>query len=362
MFSAAIDDKTRMPPRCCHFIQIHAAIRILTPDQAKAYRAKFEEWITTIKVYCPSPTCSAFIPERRLPVTETEPRKNATQSLSAVLREVVETVVRSPEARFFRGETPSMTLPGYKAVVKQPMCVPHIHQNDLQPSQAGNASPWQFGFSNYDAYSNTDPSLSVNRDLGMIQIGILDDLYTSTSQLTAAMSLIVTNAVKYNGAEHPVSKAADKLFIVYLSTLGGATDRLAKTPPTHLPPTFFACPDCHIAICTDCKQVEHSGAPCDTSQLDYEVAMLEQFGYVSHYQSLCLERNLLTPPQKRCPSCKAAVKKMFGCYHMQCRCGAHWCYNCQRSKDQCDGGCGEDDEYDSDEDEDEDEEEVSTVG
>ncbi len=49
---------------------------------------------------------------------------------------------------------------------------------------------------------------------------------------------------------------------------------------------------------------------------------------------------------------------MFGCPHMQCLCGAHWCYYCQRSIDQCDGGCDEgepeDDEgeYESEVDED----------
>ena len=61
--------------------------------------------------------------------------------------------------------------------------------------------------------------------------------------------------------------------------------------------------------------------------------MLEQFHY------------------KRCPLCKHAVKKMYGCSHMQCICGAHWCYYCQKPINECDGGCAERGEEDSEDDE-----------
>jgi predicted nucleic acid-binding Zn ribbon protein len=68
--------------------------------------------------------------------------------------------------------------------------------------------------------------------------------------------------------------------------------------------------------------------------------MLAQFGY------------------KRCPRCKAGVKKMYGCSHMQCLCGAHWCYYCQKSLNECDGTCEERrlEEEEEDEDSDSDEE------
>ena len=42
---------------------------------------------------------------------------------------------------------------------------------------------------------------------------------------------------------------------------------------------------------------------------------------------------------------------------MQCICGAHWCYWCQKSTRECDGNCGERDEEDDEEHEDYDSEE-----
>lgn len=46
---------------------------------------------------------------------------------------------------------------------------------------------------------------------------------------------------------------------------------------------------------------------------------------------------------------------MFGCSHMACRCGAHFCWHCMRDPDNCaedcyDDGDGYDDGYDEDED------------
>ncbi|KAI6868169.1 hypothetical protein KC323_g3161 [Hortaea werneckii] len=87
----------------------------------------------------------------------------------------------------------------------------------------------------------------------------------------------------------------------------------------------FSCPKCHVAICTKCKQIEHGTQPCDTTRRDEELAMLKQFGL------------------KQCPNCKQAIRKMFGCSHIQCRCGAHFCYHCQLSVRDCDGSC---DRYD----------------
>ena len=52
MFEDAVTDSTRMPPRCCNLIQIHTILGsgLLSDEQAKAYREKFEEWITPAKV------------------------------------------------------------------------------------------------------------------------------------------------------------------------------------------------------------------------------------------------------------------------------------------------------------------------
>ncbi|KEQ64725.1 uncharacterized protein M437DRAFT_10425, partial [Aureobasidium melanogenum CBS 110374] len=106
-------------------------------------------------------------------------------------------------------------------------------------------------------------------------------------------------------------------------------DRAVLPPPSADPVTIwvlpaaacFSCPDCHIGICPSCKQVAHFGQPCDTAAQDHELAMLETYGY------------------KKCPRCGHGVKRMYGCRHMQCRCGAHWCWGCLRAFDECDGGC-----------------------
>lgn len=293
MFLAATTDNGRMPPRCCVLIQIHTILGHLTHDQAKQYRAKFEEWITPIKTYCPSPTCSAFIPEKRLPTTL--PNPTTPPSLKSVLTEVLLKVSSSGSARFFRGELDITELPGFTNVVKN-----HI-------------------------------------DLSMIQGNL--DRYRSTNDVTVDMRLLVSNAKEYNGEGHPVTAAANELFSKYLLEISDATDRLITATSTPTGPQLFACPKCHVAICSDCKQVEHTGNACDISAADHETAMLETFEY------------------KRCPRCKAGVKKMFGCSHMACICGAHWCYWCQKSTNECDGSCDEreaddeeEDDYDGEED------------
>lgn len=108
MFLAAITDNTRMPPRCCTLIQIHVALPMLSMEEAVTYRAKFEEWLTVRKVYCPAPTCSAFIPELNLPGKR---EVEASTSLHDSLKRVLERVGKSPNARFFRN--PAAFSPSY---------------------------------------------------------------------------------------------------------------------------------------------------------------------------------------------------------------------------------------------------------
>lgn len=276
-----------MPPRCCALLQIHVALDDLSPQEARDYREKFEEWISPTKNYCPAPTCSAFISERQIPHPPAVPPKSPSP-LPAFLEEILTAVGETSSARFFRGEMDITQLPGYSNVVERPI------------------------------------------DLGKISANV--PRYDSVKSLTLDMQLLVSNAVCYNGPGHPVSKAAEDLFKHYLEALSVGTQRVLETPPAVIETSpAFACPKCHIAICTSCKQIEHGDTPCDQTSADQELAMLESFGY------------------KRCPRCKAGVKKMYGCSHMQCLCGAHWCYRCQRSIDECDGACSGEDEEDDEE-------------
>ncbi|KAK4949522.1 hypothetical protein LTR10_012140 [Elasticomyces elasticus] len=260
---------------------IHTAAELSEQD-AVNYRNKFEEWITVDKTYCPSPTCSAFIPERLLPTNDTPA---PVPTLLSVATDILSAVAKDPSARFFHGDIPITQLPGYSAVVTRPM------------------------------------------DLEMVKARL--PTYKSITDMTKDMQLMLSNTKHYNGSEHPIAKTADQLFEVYVSELSGVANEIVLLISNTRSRDHFTCSRCHVAICVKCKQFEHAGQ-CDTTARDHEVAMLAQFGY------------------KRCPLCRHAVKKMYGCPHMQCVCGAHWCYYCQRSINDCDGGCdgGTEEDYD----------------
>ncbi|KIW06410.1 hypothetical protein, variant 1 [Verruconis gallopava] len=93
---------------------------------------------------------------------------------------------------------------------------------------------------------------------------------------------------------------------------------------------IIQCPSCKTEICIRCKKNSHEGA-CRLED-DPVVAQIRKFGY------------------KRCPRCGYGTRRMWGCSHMQCVCGAHWCWNCERNYNVCDalGGCDNDDDGDDD--------------
>ncbi|CAI6333077.1 unnamed protein product [Periconia digitata] len=115
-------------------------------------------------------------------------------------------------------------------------------------------------------------------------------------------------------------------------------DSAIGTPKSSL----VSCPQCEAGICIDCRNLAHPGVPCEPFKfgLDKKTAdLLQRWGY------------------KRCPMCGEGVKRMFGCSHMACRCGAHFCWHCLGPPDDC----GDEDDY-SDEEQDSDVESSSVVG
>lgn len=133
--------------------------------------------------------------------------------------------------------------------------------------------------------------------------------------------LIASNAKQYNGSGHPVTVAAETVVEKYVKQLpvsfGTSIDPLDGSTFQQI----FLCPKCRAKICRDCQEPEHRGRPCDHATKNAEEALLEQFDY------------------RQCPLCRHAVKKMYGCSHIQCICEAHWCYHCLRSIDKCFDGC-----------------------
>ncbi|KAJ4993649.1 IBR finger domain-containing protein [Stagonosporopsis vannaccii] len=183
MFLTACKDSTRMPPRCCVQIHLHYVKSHLTTEEVIEYKLKYEEWSTPKPFYCPTPTCSTFIPERLL-----------------------------------------------------------LLQNNKEKVDSG--------------------------------IGL----------------------------------------------------------PT---PCHIQCPKCESEICMDCRQIAHPGVLCANLDLGVDAdtaALLKAWGY------------------KRCPKCSQGLKRMYGCNHMECRCGAHFCWGCMKSRNECEGGCyeHEDDDDESD--------------
>lgn len=103
------------------------------------------------------------------------------------------------------------------------------------------------------------------------------------------------------------------------------------TDPATISPSIN-CPKCTTVICITCKSFAHPMEPCKAeTQNDEMMALLVKWGY------------------KRCHRCGHGTRKMFGCSHMQCICGAHWCWGCERDFNDCErsGGC----EWNEDEDE-----------
>lgn len=79
------------------------------------------------------------------------------------------------------------------------------------------------------------------------------------------------------------------------------------------------CPECDSFTCTNCREIilPQNMATHQCPSTDETSALLKKFGY------------------KRCSRCGAGVAKMFGCSHVRCSCGAHWCWDCQRPIQMC---------------------------
>lgn len=68
-FTMACRDMSDMPPRCCTMpFNLALAVPYLSDDEVAAFKVRHEEWRTVSPVYCPVPTCAAFIPYRFFPV------------------------------------------------------------------------------------------------------------------------------------------------------------------------------------------------------------------------------------------------------------------------------------------------------
>lgn len=112
-------------PRCCALIQLYTIIKRLDDDTASAYRMKLAEHVIPNKIYCPAPTCSAFIHERHVP-SPRQPAKEAT-SMKTLLGEVMDKISLAQSARFFKDSELQNILPDYHQKVSE-----HIDLNTIR--------------------------------------------------------------------------------------------------------------------------------------------------------------------------------------------------------------------------------------
>ncbi|KAI9867154.1 MAG: hypothetical protein M1813_009432 [Trichoglossum hirsutum] len=91
--------------------------------------------------------------------------------------------------------------------------------------------------------------------------------------------------------------------------------------------SVISCPKCEVAICVSCKRLSHPDTPCENSE-EWITEFLRKYKL------------------KRCPKCGNAVKKMFGCDHIRCRCGAQWCWACCKRIVVCENEGCDGDEHD----------------
>jgi hypothetical protein len=182
-FLDACNNESKMPPKCCSIIPLSTVANLLDSSQVDLYKAKYEEWSTPDRIYCPVPTCSTFIPQR--------------------------------------------------LYIK-------IRQNPYSPCNI--------------------PGI------------------TST----------------FNQSQYMQNEA----------------------PKKDVKP-HVACPTCGVSVCTKCRSFSHIGN-CPGSDIDP-----------------VLEEQLKKWKIKRCPKCRTGVRRMYGCSHIECRCGAHFCWECLLPIGQC---------------------------
>ena len=78
------------------------------------------------------------------------------------------------------------------------------------------------------------------------------------------------------------------------------------------------CPSCFANICTACNKEAHEGMTCEEREVLDNPAEQERRN----------DQWALSAGAKRCPTCRILVQKTEGCNHMECRCGAHFCWIC----------------------------------
>lgn len=90
-FTVALQRPVFSPASCCVIFQLHHGLAYLEKEEADLYKARFTEWLTRDRVYCPNRTCSAFIPPNIVQPVITPPRLPlvSLEDIAALLKSVL---------------------------------------------------------------------------------------------------------------------------------------------------------------------------------------------------------------------------------------------------------------------------------
>ena len=93
------------------------------------------------------------------------------------------------------------------------------------------------------------------------------------------------------------------------------------------------CPLCKKSYCLQCKTEWHKDLTCEQYQQQKRENNKDE-------NDIKFEEYVKGSRLKQCPKCKRWVEKIDGCDHIQCTCGAAFCYRCGKIKDSpFDHGC-----------------------
>ncbi|KAH7890188.1 hypothetical protein F5I97DRAFT_648265 [Phlebopus sp. FC_14] len=80
--------------------------------------------------------------------------------------------------------------------------------------------------------------------------------------------------------------------------------------------TAAQCPSCFSIICTSCSHEAHEGISCRERKSRKASKQTDAW--------IAAQRGRV----KKCPNCGIGIEKRGGCNHLECRCGAHICWEC----------------------------------
>jgi hypothetical protein len=88
----------------------------------------------------------------------------------------------------------------------------------------------------------------------------------------------------------------------------------------------WQCEDCDDEALTRLRLTEERArqALAEAARLDEE----ERLAAEQELRAAEIARYRLETPVRKCPGCKVPTQKAYGCDHMTCPCGTHWCWSC----------------------------------